>query len=199
WVKDMLDRGYAELEQGKLGEAEAWFKQARSYVWPSEQSLVRKLEDVIFQLERKRVAGVYVKVARVRMASAEEIAKELFKEVREKLVREDFLMVKLDSMNDPKGRQLQRVLQLDYHEDLGGTVTPKPGVKVKATKITCDLKLTVPGAEGELWSTQVYRETGPVDPNTPGGITEKTLRDNAAVLFWNAFVSVSLPRNLLFH
>jgi len=160
---------------------------------------VRKLEDVIFQIQKRRVAGVYVNVKSVRMTSAENVGKELLKEVREKLVREDFLMVKLGRVGDPKGRQLKRLLMVDYREEAGPLLNVKPGKKVRSTKITCDLKLVIPGGDGELWSTSVYRETGPVGTAAEGGITEKTLRDNAAALFWRAFMSASLPRNLLFH
>jgi len=194
---EVLDRGFGELEAGRLNDAEAWFRRAQKHVWGSDQVLVRKLEDVIYQIQKKRVAGIYIRVTKVRLADKAEVAKDLLKEIREKLVREDFLMVKLSSTRDPKIRELKRMLTVTYREDPGRMMTLEPGKKLRSTKITCDLKLMVPGDGGELWVTSVVRETGPVD--VAQGINERTLRDNASALFWRRFRTVAFPRNLLFH
>jgi tetratricopeptide (TPR) repeat protein/RNA polymerase subunit RPABC4/transcription elongation factor Spt4 len=199
WVKEAFDKGQALLDNGKFTEAAPWFEMARQYVWSSEVTLKRKVQDVLYLLSEKRVVGVVINLGPVRVVAPETVRAEIMSHLGRKLGDEGFLMLVIAGPGDPKAKQLARMVTVNYKEEKGRDFTSETGPeKAAGTRITCDLKVTPVSDSQVLWQDRVVAETGAIGGVGRGAFNDAALRDNAVAAFWRAFDAVRIPNaNLL--
>ena len=199
WVNEAHDKGMELIKNGKLAEASNWFKMGRKYVWSNEVALRRRLQEALYHIDEKRVAGAFVNVTQVRVVSVDEVRTELEKRLGKKLADEGFLTLSLKSTADAKATELQRIVVVDYKEEASREFTSEDMLKkATGTRIVCQIKVMSTKGGEPLWQVTITKQTGAKGGLGRGGFNDATLRLHAVRTFWQAFDGVRIPgRHLL--
>jgi len=199
WVNEAYTKGMELIDDGKLVEAANWFKMGRKYVWSNEVSLRRRLQEALYHIDESRVIGAVLNVTEVRVVTADEVRKELDKNLRRKLADEGFLTLAMQSAADPKAAELKRIIVVDYKEEKSQEFTSEDMLqKAMGTRIVCQLKVLSAKGGDPLWTQDITKQTGTKGGLGRGAFNDATLRLHAVTTFWQAFDGVRIPtRHLL--
>jgi len=200
WVEEAYSKGMAQVQQGKLDEAEEWLKLGKKYVWSGDVGLRRKLQETLYHVAEKRVVGVVVNINQVRVVQADAVRSELVRRLQRKLRDEGFVILALSAVGDPKGAQLARAVMVDYKEEPSREFVSQNGLeKAMGTRITCNMKVVATKGGKVLWEdssagAQTSLKGGGLGE---GGFNDATLRLQAFNTFTRAFDGVRIPSTYL--
>jgi len=199
WVKEAFNKGTALLDSGKLADAVAWFEMSRQYVWTTEVTLRRRIQESLYHISEKRVIGVTINLGPIRIVGPEGVRTDIATHLGRKLADEGFLMLAISGSNDPKASELVRLVTVNYKEEKSREFMSESGAeKATGTRITCELKVTPIQGGQVLWQERVTAETGAMGDVGRAAFNDSTLRQNAVNTFWRAFDALRIPNaNLL--
>jgi hypothetical protein len=181
-----LRKKSGELEdEGKLDQAMGYFDVAIAHLSGEAVRRGDELKERVYQIKEHCVVGLVVNVTKVRVVKPEAVQKELLQKLDQKLKDGGFRALVVTGPQDPKAVQLDRLLVADYSEDKGREFISETGTeKAAGTVVNCVLKIINRDGGTSLWDTKVTAETSPTEFGGKGELTEKSLRENAMLLFW---------------